>query len=67
MALSPHVFWSTYGEDKFFTVCIRGWARRLTEINGGDHEVSDSFWLHGDKIFAAQDPQLHIHQQWEEG
>jgi len=32
MTLSPHVFWSTYGEGKLLTICIRGWARRLTEI-----------------------------------
>ena len=62
MALSPHVFWSTCGEGKLFTICLRGWARRLTKINEGHHEVSNSFWLHGDHIFAAQYPQLHIHQ-----
>ena len=67
MTLSPYLCWSTYGKNDFFTICIGGWARRLTQIHEENHEGPSSSWLHENYIFVAQDQQIHIHQQWEEG
>ena len=45
---------------------MEDWARRLTVIHEGDHEVPSLFWLHEDYIVAAQDQQLQIYHKWRE-
>ena len=66
MTLSPCFFWSTYGDDNLFTICMEYWARRVPRVNKGNHEVPSIFWLHEDYIIAAQDQQLHINNKWRE-
>ena len=66
MTLIPCFFWSPYGDDTLFTICMKDWERRLPRTNEWDHEILSIFWLHEDYIIAAQDQQLQIYHKWRE-
>ena len=55
MTLIPCFFWSPYGDDTLFTLCMKDWARRLPRTNEWNHEIQNIFCLHEDYIIAAQD------------
>ena len=66
MTLTPCFFWSPYGDDTLFTICMEVGERRLHRTNEGNHEVPSIFWLHKDYIVASQDQQLQIYHKWRE-